>query len=53
MYLDRRGYDVLEVSVCNTKLDWGSIVSGATKLKVDADFQVGGIWSAPTGEPCT
>jgi hypothetical protein len=31
------------VNVCNSELDWGSIVSGVTKLKVEADFQVGGI----------
>jgi hypothetical protein len=28
------------INVCNTELDWGSIFSGFSKLKVEADFQV-------------
>ncbi len=28
------------VSVCNQELDWGSIISGFEKLKLEADYQV-------------
>jgi len=30
-----------DVSVCNQELDWGSIISGLEKLKLEADYQVG------------
>ena len=29
-----------DINVCNTELDWGSIMSGFTKLKLEADYQV-------------
>lgn len=33
-----------DVNVCNQELDWGSIISGFEKLKLEADYQVGGWW---------
>jgi len=30
-----------DVNVCNQELDWGSILSGFEKLKLEADYQVG------------
>lgn len=35
-----------DVNVCNQELDWGSIISGFEKLKLEADYQVcvGGSW---------
>lgn len=30
-----------DVNVCNQELDWGSIISGFEKLKLEADYQVG------------
>lgn len=29
-----------DVNVCNQELDWGSIISGFEKLKLEADYQV-------------
>lgn len=37
------------INVCNTELDWGSIFSGFSKLKVEADFQVRPSSSPPPG----